>query len=116
MPEGSRGLLQVRCVECDRIIASTGEVMGLFSLLIACHATYPHTSHTFELVSEMPYVGPKHPLVIECLHPKCPVTTGRMIELVPIELVGALTLVFHSSHEGHRIRVTYGDDYDWQSP
>lgn len=116
MSKGSRGCLDVRCVECDRVIARTHEPMGLFSLLIACHATVPHTSHTFEVVSSMPYAGPKYPLVIECLHPRCPVATGRMIELVPIELVGPLTLVFHSSHEGHRIRVNYGDEYEWMSP
>lgn len=105
----------VECVDCAAVLAELSTLeqteAGLIeSLVAASHATRPHCSHKLRLrLSEV--TGIERELSIQCLTCKGP----PWITTVPIELVGALTLVFHTAHEGHPLQLTY-DGRSWSSP
>lgn len=109
----------VSCTECKQLLGdvdalSRSELCGLVaSLVVACHAAQPHCNHV--LKASLPEVcGVEHELAIRCLNEACEMMPWLVTEC-PIELVGALTLVFHTAHEGHPIELRYGDR-SWSSP
>lgn len=103
----------IRCRTCNTelsaIMASTPADLHalLESHLVQAHAA--HTSCEIECVVDID--APGRELVIECL--QCGnVRTGADI---PPYLVGAYVISFHTAHEGHRLRINYGDRV-WESP
>lgn len=109
----------VECTECKELLGaldglSRSELSGLVtSLLVACHAAMPHNDHP--LAVRLPEVrGVDRELSIRCLHWLCK-NDAPLVARVPVELVAALTLVFHTSHEGHPIEITF-DGRTWSSP
>lgn len=109
----------VECTECREALAevealSRSELCGIItSLVAACHATHPHTAHTLKAC--IPEVrGVERELRIRCLHWSCK-DVEPLVTRCPIELVGALTLVFHTSHEGHPLEFSF-DGRTWSSP
>lgn len=91
-------------------------LFDLQSALVTCHAAVPHCQHHFAIEIDPESCEDGKTLKIECVEQRnCKMEKVRTWENVPLELVGALTLVFHTSHEGHPLRVKYGDDV-WASP
>lgn len=85
----------------------------LQALLVSCHAAKPHHQHLLKF-EPFELLGTVKPLHIECLQPKC--RGGGPWDLdVPATLVGAYVISFHTSHEGHRLGIKYGDA-EWESP
>lgn len=109
----------VECAECNLLL---GEVSALSrhelcalvtSLVAACHATQPHCNHPLRV--SLPEIrGDTRELRIRCLHWNCR-DVPSLVATCAIELVGALTLVFHTSHEGHPIELSYAGQ-TWASP
>lgn len=86
----------------------------LTSALVSFHATHPHCSH--EIKIEMDEVPSNKELYIRCLKPHEQCASVRELRTTAVlEMVGALTLMFHTSHEGHPIEITY-DGRSWRSP
>ena len=85
------------------------------SLIVAAHAAAPKSTLKFHIDGHQALVNSKT-LHIECLNDSCvKASAPQLDENVPLELVGAMTLVFHTAHEGHRLSVVY-DGVKWQSP
>lgn len=116
----------VRCEHCARVVLKASAdtwrelAYAMQTLLLATHATRPHTEHrlTFkiegEALSEEGEPLTEQPYRIECLDKTCKrekVSAGT----APIELMGALALAHHTSHEGHAIKLTWGSR-TWTSP
>ncbi len=78
--------------------------------LVGCHAM--HSSCTLAVRFDAPPAAdrPREDMTVTCMG--CKVTVKHH---VPIELVGALVLVFHTGHEGHHLHLTYGDE-SWTTP
>ena len=88
------------------------------AMLIAAHAGGGHCQHNLSLKIEGEPAGvEKRTLSIECLHVQCNKRRahGATLVDVPIELVGANVIIFHAAHEGHKLKITYGDRV-WESP
>lgn len=109
----------VECAHCRELLGaldglSRSELGALvMSLLAACHAAMPHNDHSLDV--RLPELrGVDRPLSIRCLHWLCK-NNPPLEASVPIEMVGPLTLVFHTSHEGHPIELSY-DGRRWSSP
>jgi hypothetical protein len=83
----------------------------LTSAIAAFHAAQPHCSHPISI--EMESVPSDKELHIRCFKEHCD-AVREMRTTCPIELVGALTLCFHTSHEGHPIEITF-DGRRWCS-
>jgi len=114
----------VYCLDCDKEINELEDYdfMSLAqkgaSMIIGCHASKEHCSHSLKFTIHGPKMQDKNKkrLKIECLHNNCIRKKDKFIETdVPIELVSAITIAFHSSHEGHRLKLTY-DGETWESP
>lgn len=87
----------------------------LTSLVVAWHATPPHCPHPIkiEFAEEL---RPEVELIVRCIGPQCHSPQFKELKTsCPRELVGALTLMFHTSHEGHPIEIVY-DGRTWRSP
>jgi hypothetical protein len=111
-----------RCnVELASVEAPTLEAIGqpLATMLLACHAAIPHTSHRMSVRwnddDEPPRLELGATLTVECLHEHCGYPRVTTWDDVPLALVAAYTIAFHTAHEGHRIRVRHGARV-WESP
>lgn len=93
-------------------LADLGQV--LTSLLVAVHATSPHEVHGLSFEIDHGNFVIEHELVLQCLRKGCD-RDREMRVMVPYVLVGAMTLVFHTAHEGHRLAMSY-DGRSWESP
>jgi hypothetical protein len=93
-------------------LADLGQVIA--GTLVTIHATSPHEVHamTFHVEDTPPMV--ERELVLQCLRKGCE-REREMKVMVPYVLVGAMTLVFHTAHEGHRMSLSY-DGKTWESP
>lgn len=109
----------IECIECREALAalpslSRSELCGVIeSLVAACHAARPHCSHALRLAIDNTQ-GVERELTIRCKAKNC-ARAPALVTTCPVELVGALTLVFHTAHEGHPIELTY-DGRTWSSP
>jgi len=103
---------EVRCKPCGLVIGelerpTLGELGAeLAAVLVGCHARHPHCRHELELeiggdVARLP--GASEPLVE--LELVCLGDGQKFHTRAPRWLVGALTLVFHTSHEGHPLEL-----------
>ena len=123
----------VRCTRCavDLLVVDAPSwpqlAHELATATLLCHAAQPHTSHNMDVVfedgfaywtdfSDVGIPGLYEELIVECLYEHC----GHKQRLqafgrVPLELVNAHVMVFHTAHEGHRMRVFYGPRA-WESP
>lgn len=95
-------------------LTELGEVAS--GLLLAGHVADNHAGHALELtLQDVP--EPKGcTLKLRCLYPGC--TRGELVQThseCPPWMVGALTICFHTSHEGHPLEVTF-NDRTWRSP
>jgi hypothetical protein len=102
-----------------RVAKVTGETyrdvcMNLQPMLIAVHAARPKAKLRFVIDGEQDMDGATL-FRARCLYPGCAKQKLQLESRIPPELVGALTLVFHTSHEGHPIELRYGD-HVWRSP
>jgi hypothetical protein len=106
-------------VHCDRCNIDLESVSAdswpelahlLGGLLVTQHAAIPHTSHALSMQYTGEPVGStvRRPLIVECLHEHCGAPKRSAWDAVPVELVGAYVICFHTAHEGHRLRVRYG--------
>ena len=99
-------------VESDTL---AGLGSAIESAVVGQHAICSKHQQTVTLggqVAKLVLEGDTHrELLVECL--QCP--DGKLETAVPPELVGAMTLLLHTAHEGHPMRVTY-DGRSWQSP
>ncbi len=95
--------------------ASTLRELGaiLTSALVSFHACQPHCSHEIKIELEDDVATDKE-LHIRCFKEACD-AVREIRTACPIELVGALTLMFHTTHEGHPIEITF-DGRTWKSP
>jgi len=115
----------ISCKTCGKKLASTKArsyrdmCFALQPLLVSCHATVPHCPHTLEFsIAGAPReheLEEADDLLIRCLSPACVKQDLHLLTRAPIELVGALTLMFHTSHEGHGMEIKYGS-HVWTSP
>lgn len=115
----------VFCEQCQNtekavrgeVEADTLEELGplLTAVVVSFHSTPPHCPHPMKIA----FVDPARPEVLvtwRCLDPRCSPNGNReMKERIPREMIGAMTLVFHTSHEGHPIEIEYGGR-SWRSP
>lgn len=109
----------VRCEVCDEEIAVVGAptyrdlCFALQAALVSAHAE--HTLHRLSFrIDDSDGKGDTLHIACTaegCRHPMREQTWHG----VPIELVGAYVLTFHTAHEGHPLRVTYGGR-EWASP
>ena len=110
----------IRCVGCELDLmtlerASFHELAySLQGLIIASHATDPHRACELEFRIDA-FGGAGDELRVECLHPRCQMIETPMVTSCPAELVGAIVIIFHTAHEGHRLRMSYGGQ-TWESP
>jgi len=113
---------KIVCTECDMVLAETQAksyrelCFSLPPMFFACHAAAPHHHHTldFFINGEKPKQEGKV-MVIQCLYKSCRKAKTTMTTTVPIELVGLIAMIFHSAHEGHSVKVMWGDQ-EWVSP
>jgi len=111
---------KVRCAVCGYALAtkqypSLREMLyGSQGLVVSCHATEPHCQHQLELSFDPPQALVGGELIIECLHSGCR-SKDPWRTKAPLELVGALTLLFHTAHEGHSLKLSYAGQ-TWQTP
>ena len=116
----------VRCTVCANkrlaeVETQTIEAMLLFklpSLLIACHAATPHCPHELSFEFEgvpIKLKSEEKALTLKCLFPSCAKANTIMETSCPKEMVTALTICFHSAHEGHPMEIVY-DGRAWRSP
>ena len=114
----------VSCSTCGKMeevtveaptLAELGEI--LTSLLVACHATPPHCPHKLKVeFSGQDHVVQERELLIRCISTRCDESLEKELRTtVPRELIGAMTLLFHTSHEGHPMEISYGGR-SWRSP
>lgn len=94
-------------VEADTL-ADLGPM--LTSAVVAFHAGPPHCPHTIAI--EMEEMAGDKEFYIRCL--RCE-GVREMKTMAPKEMIGALTLLFHTAHEGHGIEIVY-DGKKWRSP
>ncbi len=106
----------ITCTECGPLSTVTADdyrelVFRLQSEMVSAHATKPHHKHPlrFELDDAGKQSSP-HTIVFDCL-----ACDGHAEYEAPIEMVGAYAILFHTSHEGHRFRMTYRGKSD-ESP
>jgi len=116
---------RISCAVCEgtdkavsgEVAAPTLTELGplLTAIVVAWHATPPHCPHQLKIeFSEE--LRPDVDLVIRCVGAQCHSPQFREFKTkCPRELVGALTLLFHTSHEGHPIEIVY-DGRSWRSP
>lgn len=97
------------------IEADTLENFGptLASAVAAFHAGPPHCPHTVEIqqLEGIPVTEEKE-FYIRCL--RCE-GIRELRTTIPKEMVAALTLLFHTSHEGHPIEIQW-NGRTWRSP
>jgi hypothetical protein len=116
---------EIKCVKCGVVLAATKTAtyremcLAFQPMLVCCHATPPHCPHQMEFslrgAPRMPELEHADELAIRCLSPDCLKAGLSLQTRAPLELVGALALVFHTSHEGHPIEMRYRDQ-TWTSP
>jgi hypothetical protein len=91
----------------QEVEAPTASELGplVSAALVAFHATPPHCPHELVVSFEDNYPTPpeQNELVVKCL--KC-VTEIRTY--TRIELVGAIVICMHASHEAHPLEFSYG--------
>lgn len=85
---------------------------GIQALLVGCHAVVPHCNHQLDLRITGEPESERHELVIACEATACRLKKIKATHHVPIELVGAMVLIFHTGHEGHPLRVWYAGE-EW---
>jgi hypothetical protein len=100
-------MYKVRCKDCDEmLLESDGSRVMSGALLV--HAAQPHCGCELEIEHDFDMNAQAEPLSVECLNPKCQRGQGSKMEIMaPPWLIDAYTLIFHTAHEGHRMRVTY---------
>lgn len=105
--------------ECGRaemvVEAPTLKDLGpaLSSAVVAFHAGPPHCPHTIQVEMEDNGSGEDYKdFYIRCL--RCE-GIRELRTRAPKEMLGALTLLFHTAHEGHGIEIIY-DGNMWRSP
>lgn len=103
------------CGLTSEVEAPDLEALGvaISAATLAIHVTSPHEVHGVSVDIDS-RASTEHELVLQCLRDGCE-RTREMRVMVPYSLVGALTLVFHTSHEGHRLLMSY-DGKTWESP
>jgi hypothetical protein len=89
--------MKLNCETCGQSIGETDVAPAAEGMLIAAHARDHLSPHALGIETVPP--GAVH-LEVDCL--KC--STGIKVN-VPREYVGAVTICFHSEHEGHRVRL-----------
>lgn len=82
----------------------------LSGALVGCHAAHPRCTLSFQFLQP-----PSQDRLIDHLSISCKQCNMTVEHDVEVELVGALTLVFHTAHEGHGLILRYGDR-TWESP
>lgn len=84
----------------------------LSALLVAWHATPPHCPHRMRIEFEDSAAEPRetHEVVVRCLKPGCENAPPVTRAVVPIELVGAIVISHHTSHEAHPLEFSYNGD------
>ena len=83
-------------------------------MLIGAHAKM-HAGHRISVeINETSGLEEKR-LDIRCLSTSCRANTKEWSQMVPVELVGAMVIVFHTEHEGHALDVVWGGR-SWTSP
>ena len=117
MPEALTA--SVECIECRRALGeltalSRSELCGVVaSLVVAAHAAQPHCSHPLRVVLD-DVKAIEHELTIRCLSRHC-TNQPPYVVTCPIEIVAAIAVIFHTSHEGHPFELTY-NGRTWTSP
>lgn len=103
-------------VVCQTFASYKECVLGLQGLLISSHAKSTHVTHqlAFKIEGEEASSEPKT-LEIQCASVACRADTKSWSGKVPIELVGAMTIMFHTGHEGHPLRIIW-DGEAWETP
>lgn len=97
----------ISCVDCHEVLLRAVRHDELAAALVLCHAAVPHCNHTLA-VTRLPHDPPGTvELRLECLHPQCQRLEAEVWELrVDPRYVAAYVVAFHTSHEGHRLRMT----------
>lgn len=113
----------VTCEECEgtpQAITQTieaplkdlGSILSAF--IVAWHATPPHCPHKMRL--DFVETPPESSEVqVRCLKPDCGNAPRETRAIVPIELVGAVVIAHHTSHEAHPLEFSYKGT-SWRSP
>ena len=84
------------------------------TLLIEAHACVPHCPHTLTLNFDGEVGGAAKEVIVRCIKDQCD-GLREIKTTVPIELVPAMVVLMHTSHEGHPLELVY-DDVVWRSP
>lgn len=108
---------KIKCTQCNRPLTKQSFetykelAFGMQALIVACHAAMPHCNHQLEFkVEGDPEYPDAHELEITCQAVGCRTKKISQKSTVPIELVGAMLLIFHTGHEGHPLEVTYNGE------
>ena len=114
--------MTVHCDDCNSQLASivgdTKEQLAqrLETATLCCHAMVPHCGHRLSQRPSEAMDGDVH-VRIRCLHVQCNrLGADEWERWVRPEFVNSVVLAFHTSHEGHPIRVEIGDDVVIESP
>lgn len=105
--------LSVWCAACNKETASceSGDPDTIGILILATHALFPHSgNHQLEIrINDGPPPDGDRDLHIKCLYEGC---GAEKRWRCPKWLASGLVNVFHASHEGHPLEVTYdGNKY-----
>lgn len=110
----------VFCFDCEAelttVEAGSARELGvlLASTVLCAHSTTAHRKH--QVTVEQEGEAPSAPGTVRSLKIECLAGDEAVWETAcPLELVPALALVFHTGHEGHRMRLTY-DGRAWSTP
>jgi hypothetical protein len=111
-----------QCAGTDKAVRGEVEAATLIelgplltALVVAFHATPPHCPHPME-IEFVPEPPAEVDFAVRCLDPRCHSPTIKELRTrCHREMIGALTLMFHTSHEGHPIEIEC-DGRSWRSP
>ena len=102
--------VSIFCETCGNVeIAKFNDIDPslLGAVIVSCHATQPHCGNHKLVISTDSLVkgNNSHELYIKCTGPSCGSFIKEVRYTTYLELMSALTIAFHTEHEGHPLEI-----------
>lgn len=103
---------KVLCVQCDKMpVIGEKDLLPEETMpwLLNLHTSPPHVNHALYIQvdgEESVKDEGEHEIIIRCLQCDGSQPYHKAVHRAPMELVGALTLMLHTRHEGHPLELT----------
>src|SRR5687767_6452614 len=102
--------LTVICETCNnmevgRCESDDPQLLG--ALIVSCHASSPHSGNhkLIGKIDGMENINSSVNLHIKCIGPNCGAARKEVQYSTLMALVSALTIAFHTEHEGHPLQI-----------